>query len=217
MNFVKARWLLPVVSLVMVIGLSIGLTRLWAWLATERMPNSSDSTATHLAYAQLYEAAWRQDAGQGNETMTATLLSPRLQELLQADTQRSATDDQIARLMAGVEPDRVPIILTLDAVTSSASARLTDEELQQSLSLKAPDVTLEFIEARPIIVPVATITNSPVPTTHRVWLAGWHAVGGLDWDTVRDLQLTITNIGQTKTRTFTWARPGALVDQAVSD
>lgn len=211
MAFDRGRGLVLGLAVFVVLGLALGGWWAWRW-ADGQSGTASQTTDIHAAYGQLYDAAWRQDDGRGSEVFTATLLAPRLRELLQADTQRTDTDQQLARLLRDIELDIVPLVITMDAVVSSPSARLTDVAVERSLRLTAVGVTFELIDLQPLITPT-TISNSNVTTARRMWLMAWRSDPAINWETVRDLQLEIRDLGQTKLRTLTWARPAALVDE----
>lgn len=178
----------------------------WRWADRTNEISANDS-ATHEAYADLYQAAWRMDDGRGEATISATLFTPRLTTLLLADTQRSAVDAQVAPLVENLAATAVPVLVSMAVVANSPTAKIADTELEASLTMTAPGYSFQISQFKALIAPSVAATNSGTSTMNRMWLIIFRADQVVDWTKIHDLQLKISGIGGITTRTYTWAQP----------
>ncbi len=199
-------WLLGGVAVV-VVGTVTMVFFVWQW--------AQDTTTTpvnpaHQQYADAYLATWRSDDAVGEATMTATLLTPQMRTWLAADDQPSTTDGQILSKLIDIPTADVATVLTLDALQSSSAARVSDAMVQAAITMHAVAGGYTLGSFSPLTPPQVTTNTNTAPTTRRMWLVTWHPTASTAWELVRDLQLTVANIGGQEQRVFTWANPGLL-------
>lgn len=168
---------------------------------------ADNSNQIRQDYASLYQAAWRQDRGQGSVLMTATLFVPPLVNALGRQAGRSEVEEQLWQAMQGLPAEAVPIVLTLD----SAAGAIPDQTLQSGLALTDDDETaFRFSSWTPIIAP-SRVVNTNAPTTSQMGVVVFTAATTLDWSTLGTLRLASANIADQPEREFIWAQPRLLL------
>lgn len=183
------------------------------FLSTQSVPPANPATnnaadTTRTKYAELYQAAWRQDAGRGSILVTATLLAPPTREALGQDTGRSSTEEQVWDAVRNLDAKAVPVALSIDSVAGAVD----DATIRTSLKLTAaggPDFQLS--EWRPLIAP-SRVVNAQSTTSSQYGIAVFTAPRDLDWQTLGSLTLTMSGVGDQPERVFNWAEPRLLLE-----
>lgn len=212
MTRAKLGW---VVTAVLTLSIGAGIWFTWRWIeTTPRSSHQNDSAAAdaHAKFGALYEAAWRGDDGIGEATMSATLLTPGLKTLMINDPQRGSLDTQVVDTFKAETKDQVAILIGLDAVAGSASARLPDAVVRDSLSFTIDETAAELANLIPLVVTDLPTTNTP--TIQRRWVAFFTPVEPLNWGRATPMRATVKNIGGVPIRSFTWVNPALLNDAA---
>jgi hypothetical protein len=164
------------------------------------------SNTVRERYAALYEAAWRQDDGRDPILTTATLLVAPTITLLGQDTERSVTEEQIWNSVRSLDARVVPVVVTIDSVTGT----VTDDAMQQGLQLttdRGPQFTLSSWQP---LVAGSRIVNS-AGASAQIGIALFRADRDIDWSAVGAVTLTLSGIGDTKERIFSWTEPSLLL------
>lgn len=190
----------------------------WRWVETTPRQQNANSTAAaqaHEFYGALYDAAWRGDEGVGEATMSATLFTPGLKTALINDPLKSTLDAQVAATFDAETKDQIAVLIGMDAVVGSSSARLPDTTLRQALTFTVADDTATIADLIPLVVTDLPTTNTP--SIQRRWVALFTPANAVDWTATDPMRLTVKDIGQIPTRTFTWANPALLNDLAATD
>lgn len=197
--------ILAMIGAVALIGAAI------VWSALQRSPASvvtyqnTNTDTTRQQYSELYQAAWRQDKGQGNVLMTATLFVPDLIDLLGRDNEKSDLENQLYRVINDAPGNQIAIFLTIDSVAGPQS----DQSIRDSLTLTSDSMTFPLASWNPLIFP-SRVVNVSTPVNSQAGVAMFTADGIINWNAISNLQLTSRNIGGVDERNFIWAQPGLL-------
>jgi len=199
-------------ALAIVVVLVVGIWSVWRWIETTPRQSTQNSTAAadaHEAFGAVYEASWRGDEGIGEATMSATLLTPGLKTLMVNDPQRGSLDTQVVETFDAETKDQIAVIVAMDAVAGSASARLPDDTVRAALTFTVDETEAEMAELVPLVVTDLPTSNSN-PTIQRRWVAFFTPSSKVDWGSDRPMKLSVADIGGVATRTFTWSTPAML-------
>lgn len=176
--------------------------------ANTNITNTNITNTNRQRYASLYDAAWRQDSGQDTTLVTATLFVPPTIEALGHDLERSSVEEQLWNATKSLDAKTIPIVLTFDSVTGF----LADEKITTSLSLQGSNgQSLNLVSWLPMIAPTR-IVNTPGSTSSQIGVALFSAQADIDWQTIGTLKLTVTGIGGTELRLFSWVEPKLLFE-----
>lgn len=199
-------WLWPAIG----VGIALLVVVMTALVTRQpkTAPTSAESNTRRADYAALYDTAWRQDEGQGSVLVTATLMLPRMIDDLHHDTGRSVEETQLDTALQTITSKQVGIFVTLD----SAAGALPDTTIQNSAHLTADGLDFTTVSWTPFIG-TSHVVNTDVTTSYQSGLLIFSAPVTLDWSGLRDLQLTMNNVGGQPARTFSWAQPGLLQSQ----
>ncbi len=194
-----------------IFGGAVALVVIGVALATAFRPakhtasSTNTNSSTRDQYATLYQAAWRQDSGQGNVTVTATLLDPQLMLLLGQDSARSSAEEQLWQADQKLTDHQIGFFLTLDTVGSP----IDDTTIGASGSVTATGLKFTPMAWQPFIAP-SHIVNTSVPTTEQTGVLIFSADQKISWPSIKNIQLTIKGIDDQPDRRFTWADPQIL-------
>lgn len=202
----KFFWIVvPISVILLAVGIMILATRPQATSITTT--NSADSEQRQL-YATLYDAAWRQDDGRDSTLVTATLLVPPTIAALGLDPARSSVEEQLWNTVKSLDAKTVPIILTFDSVTGFQS----DDEITSGLRLQGSSGTSFKLASWLSLIPPNRTVNSSSTTSSQIGVALFSAEQDIGWDKIGTIQLTVTGIGATPVRSFSWVEPKLLFD-----
>lgn len=184
-----------------------GLALFWPQLSSRvgTAKNNTNDQAVRQEYADLYQAAWRQDDGRGSILVTATLFTPRLRQLLAEEKGLSSDESQINRLVSVTASGDIPVFLTLDSVTGD----IPDDTVKNALALTADGLAFTLQDWHPI-VSTSRVVNTNAPVTSQSGVATFRAAKTFGWENLKGLKLIVRGIGDTPVRTFLWAEPSLL-------
>lgn len=174
---------------------------------TNNVPQTNNPA--RQTYAELYDAAWRQDQGIGNTTVTATLVTQPMVSALTADTQRSERDEQILFFTKNLPPTQVAFIVTIDSI----AGYFTESELLEKAVVtdqQTDSSRMWLVQAwKPIIGP-KPIINATTTVASQAGVMIATLSEPIDWKTLKNLRLNFRNLGDQPVRQFVWAEPGLL-------
>ncbi len=191
-----------IVGLILVVGIGVIVWRLFP--AHHKAVVTTDSRQT---YANLYQAAWRQDDGLQSTLVTATLFVPPTIQALGKDTGRSSAEEQLWQAVQGLSVRDVPIVLTFDSVTGAVPDSVLTTGLTLT-SVKGP--TFTFKSWTPMIAP-SRVVNTNDSATSQIGVAIFSANQDVNWQTIESLQLTLHGIPSQPDRVFSWTEPRLLL------
>ncbi len=195
----KSWW---TIGLVVITAGAALLTGLLSQHPTTPTPGSPDA---RQRYSELYDAAWRQDSGQGNVTMSATLMVPSMITALNQDAGRSSAEDQLNQALQALTDKQVGIFLTIDSVTGA----IPDDTIKTSSTVTADGPAFSVVDWQPMIAP-SHIVNTNEPSSSQTGLLVLQADQAVIWSTLRNLKLIIRNIDHQAQRQFVWVDPSLL-------
>lgn len=189
---------------------AIGLCALVvAWGFSRRHPVvlSSNVNVVRQTYANLYQAAWRQDDGTAPTLVTATLLLPPTVRALGEDTGRSTTEDQMWDTLRDLKSTAVPVLLTFDSVSGAVPDKVVTEGSTLILD-GGPNMTL--LSWTPLISP-SRVVNTAGTVRSQSGIAIFASGQPIDWNGVQATRLVIHGIPDESDRMFTWTEPRLLL------
>lgn len=199
------------VTVLAVVALTIGIVVLTRHPSRKTTTSHVTNNPSRLTYAQLYEAAWRQDAGRGNTTITATLVTPALIDALNLDKQRSERDEQILYFTKNLPDTQVAFIVTIDSIAGYFS----DSQILESVKAKDAQSASGnewFSQAWKPLIGTKTPVNANVAVSSQAGVLIMNRAQKIDWSTLKNLQLSFSDLGDQPIRQFTWAEPRLLAD-----
>jgi hypothetical protein len=205
----KHSIILLIVSVVLLGVVVIGLIVAWANHETKTTTLVNGTSDVHVTYAALYEAAWRQDGAASNTVVTATLMSPLVRFALQADTQRSQTDQQLWQAVKAQSTAEISLVVTYD----SATAGMPDKDFTTKFTLTDAAGAKYTAKLWTPIIPPNQVVNTNTAVRTQMGVLTFSAPADVNWDKLRDLQLVGHNIDGVTTRTLTWAQPTIMTGQ----
>lgn len=168
---------------------------------------TNTSTDARAKYAALYQAAWRQDSGQGNVLVTATLMVPPMVTTLAADTGRSSAEEQLNQALSGLSNRQIGVLLTIDSITGA----IVDDRVEHGAALIADGQTFTTADWQPFIAP-SHVVNASTTTSSQSGLLVFQADQAVDWAALKNLKLSMSGIDDQLVRAFTWAVPELLLN-----
>ncbi len=193
-----------------IVLLVIGLVMFFRRPETATTTTNADNPARQT-YAELFDAAWRQDQGQGNAMVTATLVTPSLVAALADDSRRSERDTQIYNFTKNLPANQLAVILTIDSVAGffSDSQILESAKLEDQSTISGNEWLTQAW--KPIIGGQAPV-NAPVAVASQAGVLIFRTDQDIAWATLKNLALRLVNLGDQPIRQFVWAQPGLLTE-----
>lgn len=206
---VRGKWGLYLAAAAVVL-LAIGLVVFFRRPATVTTTANTNNPARQT-YAELYDAAWRQDQGRGDATVTATLVTPSLAAALAADPQRSERDTQIYNFTKNLPANQLAFVLTIDSVAGffSDSQILESAQLEDTMTTSGNGWLTQAW--KPIIGGQAPV-NAPVAVASQAGVLIFQTDLDIAWATLKNLVLRLVDLGDQPIRQFVWAQPGLLTE-----